>query len=331
MNNLGVIITTFATDLSFPGMAEIGRIAEDLGYDRIYTTESLTDTLACDMLIALRTERIVVGSFVALIYNRHPHIAALAATTISDASGGRFILGLGLGHPPRVRAMGLTMGKPSEDLRRYTLQVRGILHGEVVYPDLPVQTYQGRRLQFRTPMNPVPVYTAAVGVRMAELGGEISDGIMMHLVPRSRLPAIREAVARGAQKAGRNPRAIELNLGLHTLVADDLELARQKARESLTYWVGLPSYNQSIRDTGFVREADALRDAFARGDQAALRAHITDEIIDEFCLVGPPERCKERIAAFREAGADFIALQPDPVFPGEDYPSALERTLKAMA
>jgi alkanesulfonate monooxygenase SsuD/methylene tetrahydromethanopterin reductase-like flavin-dependent oxidoreductase (luciferase family) len=312
-------------------MAEMGRMAEDLGYDRVYTTESLTDTLACDMLIALGTKRITVGSFVALIYNRHPHIAALAATTISDATGGRFILGLGLGHPERVRAMGLTMGKPYSDLRNYTLQVRGILNGDVVYPDLPVQTYQGKRLQFRTPTNRVPVYTAAVGLRMAELGGEISDGIMVHLVPRTRLSAVREAVNRGAQKSARAPGDIEINVGLHTLVSDDLELARQKARESLTYWVGLPSYNQSISDAGFVREAATLREAFLRGDQEALRANITDEIIDEFALVGPPTRCKERLAAFREAGADFIALQPDPVLPGESYPAALERTLKAMA
>ena len=68
-----------------------------------------------------------------------------------------------------------------------------------------------------------------------------------------------------------------------------------------------------------------------RGDQAALAASITDQIIDEFCLVGPPSRCRERLEAFRAAGVDFAALLIDPVEPGEDYRGALERTLKALA
>lgn len=331
MDRLGLVISTFAPDLPFSAMADVARQAEDLGYERVYTTESLTDTLACDMLIALGTTRITVGSFIAIIYNRHPHIAALAATTISDVSSGRFILGLGLGHPPRLRALGLTIGKPQEDLRRYVSQVRGILAGETVYPELPVQTYQGRRLQFRTPSHRVPVYTAAVGTKMAEVGGEISDGIMMHLVPLARIPKMKEAAARGARRVGRDPQAVEVNLGLHALVADDLALARQRAREALTYWVGLPAYNASIRDAGFVEEAARLRDAFLRGDQEALRANISDAIIDEFCLVGPAARCRERLAAFFAAGADFIAIQPDPVYPGESYPAALNRTLEALA
>lgn len=329
--HLGLVINTFAADVSFAAMAELGRLAEDLGYDRVYTTESLTDTLAIDMLIALRTERLVVGSFVAIIYHRHPHIAAQAAATISDTTGGRFVLGLGLGHRPRVEAMGLTMGRPVDDLREYVRQVRGILDGEVTYPNLPIQEYQGSRLQFRRPTVRVPVHTAAVGPRMAELAGELSDGVMMHLVPRSGLGAMRDAAARGAARVGRDPGAIEMVLGLHTLVHDDLERARSLARESLAYWVGLPSYNRSLRDAGFDGEAAALREAFQRGDQQSLRANITDEIIDEFCLVGPLERCKERLAAFREAGATHVALQPDPVVEGESYGAAVARTLRAFA
>ena len=136
MGGLGFAIFTFA-DLPFAAMGEVARMAEDLGYERVYTTESLTDTLACDMLIALRTRRIVVGSSIAIIYLRHPVIAALAAATISDLSGGRFILGLGLGHEVRNRALGVKAGSPREDLRRYVTEVRGILEGRPVYPDLP--------------------------------------------------------------------------------------------------------------------------------------------------------------------------------------------------
>lgn len=221
MEKLGFVILTFA-DLPFAAMAEVARKAEGLGYERVYTTESLTDTLACDMLIALKTTRIVVGSFIAITYLRHPVITALGATTISDASGGRFILGLGLGHKPRNEALGVKAGRPCEDLRRYVTEVRGILEGRVVYPDLPVQTYQGRRLQFRRPMRRVPVYTAAVGAKVAELGGELADGLMLYMVPLARMGRIKAAVAQGAQKAGSTPQDVEINLGIHVFLSDDL-------------------------------------------------------------------------------------------------------------
>jgi 5,10-methylenetetrahydromethanopterin reductase len=326
---LGYCLLSFV-DMPIEEMGEIAYEAEDLGYDRAYTTESLTDSLAIHMVMAMKTSRIVVGSFIAIIYHRHPHIAAQGAVAISEMSGGRYILGLGLGHPPRVKGMGMKMGKPSEDIRNYVKEVRGLLEGRRVY-DIPTQTYQGEELRFRLPKNPVPVYTAAVGEKMTQLGGELSDGLMLYMVPHSRLRQLIDARDRGAKGAGRKPSDVEVNLGVHTFLSNDLEVARDKARETLTYWLALPAYNSSIRESGYEKEADELKDAFARGDQEALRDGITDAIIDEFCLVGPPERCCERLDAFREAGVDVPIMMIDPAEPGEDYPSAMRRTLKGLA
>lgn len=328
---LGVVLFTHVPDLAFAEMAEVARRAEELGYERVYTNEALTDTLSIDMLIACHTRRVVVGSFVAIIYYRHPFVAALAATAISEASGGRFILGLGVSHPPRNRGLGLAPGRPLEDMRRYVAQVKGVLAGETVYPELPLQTYQGRRVQFRQPTHPVPVYIAAVGPAMAELGGEIADGLMLNMVPLSRMDEIREAVARGASRAGRDPATVELDLGLNVFLSEDVARARQRARLAMAYFVGMPAYNRALRAAGFEEEARVLRDAFLRGDQEALLANITDEIIEEFCAVGPAERCRERIAAFRAAGADFVALMVNPVEPEETYRGALERCLPLLA
>jgi alkanesulfonate monooxygenase SsuD/methylene tetrahydromethanopterin reductase-like flavin-dependent oxidoreductase (luciferase family) len=328
-NRLGYCLLSFI-DMPIVEMGEVAKEAEELGYERAYTTESLTDSLAIHMVMAMKTERIVVGSFVIIIYHRHPHIAAQAAVAISEVSGGRYILGLGLGHPPRVQGMGMKMGKPREDMCHYLTELRGLLEGKRVY-DMPTQTYQGEELRFRLPKHPVPVYSAAVGEKMTELGGELSDGLMLYMIPLSRMGKIIEARNRGAEKAGRNTSDIEVNLGIHTFLSDDLETARSKARETLTYWLALPAYNASIRESGYEAEAAVIADAFARGDQKALREGITDEIIDEFCLVGPAERCRERLDAFRSAGAEVPILMIDPAIPGEDYPTAMRRTLKGLA
>jgi 5,10-methylenetetrahydromethanopterin reductase len=327
---IGFELLTFAP-VSFNDMTALAQRGEDLGYDRVYTSESLTDTLAVDMSILTRTERIVAVSAVSVIYLRHPLISALSATAMSDVSGGRFVLGLGVGHKVRVEAVGVHPGKPLEDVRAYVGAVRGLFGGERVYPDLPLQTYQGRPLQIRRPSQPVPIHLGAVGPRMTELGGEIADGLILQLVPFSGLAAMRQRIKTGTARAGRDDSEVEMGLIVHTLVADDVELARSKAREALTYWVGLPGYNNSIKSAGYVEEGDAIRAAFLRGDQAGIRAGLTDALLDEFCLLGPPGRCREQLARLRESGVDMPILKPDPVLDGESYGEAVERTLVALA
>lgn len=327
---IGFELLTFAP-VPFSAFTELAKRGEDLGYDRVYTSESLTDTLAVDMAILTRTERIVAVSAVSVIYLRHPLITSLSATTMSDISGGRFVLGLGVGHKVRVEAVGIQPGKPLEDVRDYVRAVRGLFDGERVYPDLPLQTYQGRPLQIRRPSQPVPIHLGAVGPRMTELGGEIADGLILQLVPFAGLAAMRTRIEAGAARAGRNAAEVEMGLIVHTLVADDVELARARARDALTYWVGLPGYNNSIRSSGYEEQADAIRAAFLRGDQEGIRAGLTDALLDEFCLLGPPGRCREQLARVRESGVDMPILKPDPVLEGESYGDAVERTLVALA
>lgn len=331
MTELGVALLTFA-DASLADLVSLGCAAEELGYARCYTTESLTDTLSLDLAIALRTERITVGSFVAISYLRHPVITAQAAVTISDLSGGRFVLGVGLGHRVRVEALGVPVGAPREDLPGYIRDVRALLdgHGMTRYPDLPPQWYQGVRLDFRTSAYPVPIHAAALGPRMAEACAAVADGLMVYLVPRAGVAALARAAASGARGAGR-PRPVPLDVAVHAFVDDDLEKARNSARASLAYWVALPAYNAALRRAGYEAEAARARAALAARDQAGLEAAVSDRLVDEYCLVGPPQRCREQLGAWRETGAATIAIMPDPVAPGESYAAAVRRTLAALA
>ena len=317
--------------MEFSEMGDVAQRADELGWDRMYTTESLTDSLTIDMYLAARTERLTIASGVALTYYRHPLITAQAATTISEVSGGRFILGLGVGHQPRNHAMGVGFGKPLADMRQYLSDVRGLLDGETVYPDLPLQTYEDVPLGIKTAKQRVPIAIAAVGPKMTELAGELADGLHLYLTPLSRIQTARDLVAAGASKSGRHPSDVEIKLMIHVLVCDDLEFARNKARQVLTYWAGLPSYNASIAAAGFEAEAEAIRSAFMKEDQAGMRTAMTDALLDEFAVLGPPGRCHERVAAIREAGVDVPILQIDPVVPGETFIEAQLRTLEALA
>jgi alkanesulfonate monooxygenase SsuD/methylene tetrahydromethanopterin reductase-like flavin-dependent oxidoreductase (luciferase family) len=327
---LGIALITFAPART-QDFVTLGRRAEEAGYAACYTTESLTDTLSIDLAILLGTERIRVGSFVAVSYLRHPVIAAQMATTASDLSGGRFVLGLGLGHKIRVEALGVPVGRPSVDLPAYVRDVKEVLagRGRQRYPGLPPQSYQGRLLDFRTPEHPVPVYTAAVGPTMAEEGAVVSDGVMVWLVPHAGIGELLAAAGRAGERTGRPAPPVEASV--HAFVSDDLGAAREAARSSLSYWVGLPAYNRALARAGHEEEAARIAGAFRAGDTAALRAAISDELIDEYCLAGPAARCRDQLARWQETGAATVLLVPHPVLPGETYTAGVERSLLSLS
>lgn len=330
MAELGVALLTFAPARTAEFVA-LGRWAEEHGYDACYTTESLTDTLSIDLAILLGTSRIRVGSYVTISYLRHPIIAAQMAVVASDLSGGRFVLGLGLGHKVRLAALEVASGTPSVDLPAYVSDVKAVLsgRGRERYPDLPPQTYRGELLDFRRPEHPVPVYTAAVGARMAEVGATASDGVMAWLVPRSGVGALTAATARAGERTGRPAPPVEASV--HTFVGDDLAAAREAARAALAYWVGLPSYNRALAGAGYEAEAAAIAAAFADSDQTRLRAAVSDRLIDEYCLVGPPARCRDQLAAWDDSGAATVVLVPHPVAREETYVDGVRRSLAALA
>ncbi|SFL49500.1 LLM class flavin-dependent oxidoreductase [Geodermatophilus ruber] len=330
MAQLGVALLTFAPARTRE-FVDLARCAEQLGYDACFTTESLTDTLSIDLAILLGTSRIRVGSYVTVSYLRHPVIAAQMAVTASDLSGGRFVLGVGLGHPMRLRALGVPVGRPSVDLPAYVRDVKAVLsgRGRQRYPDLPPQTYRDQLLDFRRPEYPVPVYTAAVGARMAEAGAAVSDGVMAWLVPRSGVGALAAATARAGERTGRPAPPVEVTV--HAFVTDDLAAAREAARAALSYWVGLPAYNRALAAAGHEAEAAAIAAAFAADDRAGLRAAVSDRLIDEYCLVGPPGRCREQLVGWHGTEAATVAVVPHPVAAEETYVAGVRRTVVALA
>jgi 5,10-methylenetetrahydromethanopterin reductase len=100
----------------------IAREAEDTGFDAIFSAEVNNDVMATAQLMGAATQRIAVGTWIANIYLRHSYVCAQGAALIADATGGRFILGLGVSHPPVNKALGIDMGDPPTVLRRYVTQ-----------------------------------------------------------------------------------------------------------------------------------------------------------------------------------------------------------------
>jgi 5,10-methylenetetrahydromethanopterin reductase len=100
---------------------------------------------------------------------------------------------------------------------------------------------------------------------------------------------------------------------------------------SLAYWVGLPSYTSALARAGYEAEAAAIATATRAGDQAGLRTAISDHLVDEYCLVGPPARCREQLAAWDGTDVATVAVVPHPVHPREGYVAGVRRTIADLA
>src|SRR5581483_2384630 len=87
-----------------------------------------------------------------------------------------------------------------------------------------------------------------------------------------------------------------------TCISDDLNAARAAARNNLAFYGGLPFYNKLFQSSGFVAEAEGL----AKGNANA----VSDSMAEAVSLVGPPSRCREQLAAFREAGVQLPIISP---------------------
>jgi alkanesulfonate monooxygenase SsuD/methylene tetrahydromethanopterin reductase-like flavin-dependent oxidoreductase (luciferase family) len=270
----------------------IARDAEEAGFDAIVAAEVNNDVMATAQLMGAATERIQVGTWIANVYLRHSYTCAQGAALIAEATGGRFVLGLGVSHQPINRALEIAMPDPLGTLRRYVTEVRQWLRGEGPATHLPQQPAA----------HPVPLYVAALTSPAVELGGELADGIMPLFWPPERVAQSKSWTERGRAKAPKlGP--LDVTLGIPTFVGDNLGSLREAARQNLVLYTGLPFFQRMFRASGFADEAALM-------EQGQGMAGLSDRLLETICLLGPIDQCRERLSAYRDAGVGLPILYP---------------------
>lgn len=313
MARLGIVAASFS-GLSFSELQDLAREAESAGVEAIFSPEFMNDALANCQIMAQATSRIKVGSWIANIYLRHPALCAQTAVAIDDTSKGRLILGLGVSHRPIVEGLlQEKMENPRDFFRNYIKIVRDVTTGKG-YPGAPMQP--------RSATHKVPLYVGALALGTVELAGELADGVMLYLCPKNRMPKVQNALERGAVKAGRKASAVEITTGLPSCISDDLSAAKTAAKSNLAFYGSLPFYNKLFQNSGFVQEAAALAEGNSQG--------VSDRMAEEISLIGSPSRCREQLAAFREAGIQLPIIVPVPVGK-QTYAQAVRKAIETFA
>lgn len=273
----------------------LAREAEAGGFEAIFSPEvPLFSAIASAQVFAEATSRIKVGTWITSIYMRQSIMCTAEALTVQEVSGGRMVLGLGVSHKPVVTGrFGIETGDPLDDMRRYVTEVRS-------YADLksPVLTVK-RELPY------LPVYTAVLTEKAAELAGEVADGIFPYLATKEHVKKLIAAAGRGAERAGRSPSEIDITHGISCFISDDIEAARSAARRTLSVYASrFPAYRRVVKNSGF---GEVTENIDAGVDLA--RA-VSDEFLDAVALVGPAERCREKLEEWRDIGVSLPVIVP---------------------
>jgi F420-dependent oxidoreductase-like protein len=292
--------------------------AERLGYDSAWAAEAWgTDAVSVLAWLAAVTTKINVGSAILQIPARTPANAAMTAATLDLLSDGRFLLGLGTSGPQVVEGWhGEPWGKPLAKTREYVEIVRAALRREVVehhgaHFDIPYSgdgaTGLGKplKLMARPLRFDLPIWLAAIGPKNVELAAEIADGWLPIFFSPQRA---REALGYEERDG------FDIAPTVHVAVTDDLDAALDALRPLLALYVGgmgargANFYNELVRRYGFEAEADRVQQLYLDGRQRDAIAAVPDALIDEVALIGPPERIRDRLGAWREAGVTTLLV-----------------------
>ncbi len=308
--------------------AEVARTAEANGYDGWFAVETQIDPFLACIVAAERTERIEIGTGIAVAFARNPMTVALQANDVQALSGGRFVLGLGSQIKPHItKRYSMEWSKPAARMREFVLAIRAIWAAWAGDGKLDFRgdfyTHTIMAPFFDPGPNPhgnPPIMIAGVGPLMTEAAGEVADGLLVHGFSTERYlrEATLPALERGFEKARRTREGFEITAPAFVVAADtEEELAKgvETVKAQIAFYGSTPAYRPVLDLHGWGDLQDELNAMTKRGEWDQLAGLIDDELVKTFAVVGTPE---EAVAEIRRRYGDIATRITLPIPPGQD-------------
>jgi 5,10-methylenetetrahydromethanopterin reductase len=298
---------------------DIARYAESQGFAAVWQAESrlVREATVPMAAFAAVTDTIKVGSGVVDCWSRNPARLAATFSTLDDLAPGRVILGIGAWWDPLARKVGIERARPLTVMREIVTCVRALLHNETVTFDGAYVHLDGVELDYvyqeRRPKD-VPIYIGATGMQMMELTGEIADGaVLNYLVSPDYNARALEALARGADKAGRSLDDIDRPQLVVCSVHEDHDTALDMARLMVTQYLGQQPH--IMKASGVPQSLlDAVGEVLtwpATHEQVeAASKLVPDEIVQMLTASGTPAEARAKVDEYVATGCTCPILYP---------------------
>ena len=301
--------TELPIDISFHGdhqrITGFAAAAEAHGVAGFFVPEASDDPFITLTLAASATQRIQLGTGVAIAFARTPMMLAYSAYHLQRVSGGRTILGLGSQIKPHIEyRYGMPWSRPAERMQEYvqalraiwhawqtgdTLDFRGTFYTHTLMPPL----FSPGPLGFDSP----PIWLAGVGPRMVDVAGAVADGLLCHpLISRSYLDeVVVPRVEHSRAEAGRQD--VPFTMATMAMVAtgrteEELRAAIAGTRTQIGFYASTPAYEPVLAHHGWSALHAQARSLTKSGRWAELASLVDDDVLNTFAVVGDVDQVR---------------------------------------
>ncbi len=282
---------------------------EEAGYDGAWCPETGHDPFLTLALAAEHTKKMELATGIAVAFARNPMNTAIMSNDLQNISHGRFILGLGSQIKPHIeKRFSMTWSHPAPRMREYILAMRAIwkcwnegekldFRGEFYRHTLMTPFFNPGPNQYGTPK----VFLAAVGPVMAEVAGEVADGLLVHAFTTERY--LREvtvpAMERGMAKAGKDRKDFEVAYPGFVITGDNdkqVEAAIALVKAQVSFYGSTPAYRPVLEMHGWGDLQTELNRLSKQGQWAQMAELIDDDMLSAFSIWCTPEELPYKIA-----------------------------------
>ena len=319
-----MIIDASLPPISLAHIPSIAKAAEALGFNALWSTETMHDPFLPGALVVEHTQTLGFGTAVAIAFARSPATLAYTAWDLAQASGGRFILGLGTQVKAHIeRRFGMSWPESVVDKLREQI---GALHAfwNTWQTGEPLN-FRGEyyKLSLMSPFfNPgpietphIPIYIAGVNTGLGRLAGEVADGFLVHPfhTPRYLNEVMFPAIEQGLAKSGRSRENVNISVTAFVVTSpEDSEFVRQQ----IAFYASTPSYRSVMALHGWEAVAEQLSALAARGKWGEMPGLIDNEMLGTFATVVDASELTAALSERYGGVADRLALYL-PFIPGE--------------
>ena len=336
-----VLNTLPQADLRTTAAAAIA--SEAAGYDGLLTMENKHDPFLAHAIAAVNTDRVELGTSVAIAFPRSPMVVANLSWDLQNASRGRFVLGIGPQiRPHNEKRFSVPWTAPAPRLREYVQALRAVW---TTWEKGTKLDFRGQHYSFSlmppyfvppsTGQKMVPVTLAAVGEHSLRLAGEVADGIRLHgfctrrYIQEAIVPRVQEGMAR----TGRTREHFEITGGGFVATGRDTEATAQAfeiVRDRVAFYGSTPGYWPVLDLHGYGdlgRELNAMSKA---GKWNEMASRVSDDLVHLFAAVGTHKEIASKIAERFGGLSDAINLRADSSSVGGDTPPDVIQEIKRI-
>ena len=303
-------------------IADYVQVAERIGVDYVWSSEAWgTDAVTSLAYLAALTKTIKLGTGIMQISARAPSMTAMTALSLNALSGGRFVLGLGASGPQVVEGLhGVPYKAPLTRMKETVDILRMAFRGEKLdyqgrHHVLPLPGGEGKAIRLNHAPAEIPIFLATLAPKSLEYTGAAADGWLGTSFSPDHAEAHLAHIRRGAETAGRPPKAVALHAACTVDIGADVEGMIAARKPSVAFQMGAMGsaqtnfYNAALQRAGFAEDAQAIQKLWIEGRRDEAAARVPDAMVTQFGAVGTPEMVRERFRVYRDAGIDCLSLR----------------------